>query len=868
MRQLKRRTRLMAVLAAVAAATAAVLVVGPGYHSAQVRMHSGTVWLASGQTGEVTLVDGAAAEVMAHVPVAAPDTALTVAQRGGAVVVLDRGTGRLSGVDTATERVTPAAPVLPASDGLVVLPAPDALYVVDVHSGMAAAADPATLAPKGEPRRLAEAIRPDGVAVDDRGRLWAIDDRTGDLVWLSDGQRRTRSAAAKNGRLTITGGRPALVDPGRGTAELLDPETGAVTRSARLGSPADDTMAIGGSTGQERLLIAIGSRGELVSCTFDAGCAAPVKIGAAGADLGNPIVVGDHAVVPDHSTGQATIVDLGHSRVVAQRQLFDKPVRFELIAHDDVVFFNDPNGNAAGVLDLSGDVRTITKYAEDPVEDDVRSAPDPRERADQATKIDRRKDERGLGLPSWTDRVTQPIPGPRPTASIVVSPRTYGVVGDEFELTMAVRQATAASTSWSFGDETPAGAGATVRHRWQRPGTFTVRATAALGNGGTTQSETTVTVTEPGAPPSITRISFQRSRPVIGESVHFGADTTGQPDSWSWTVTKVGTATPEATADTAGFDHRFATTGAYTVSLTITTGTTTAQSSRQVTVARGAVKFWGADHFQLGQVPLEASSGVVAIDGGNAHCLALKSDGSVIAWGDNSQNQTSVPVSASSGVSAISSGAYHNLVLKSDGSILAWGTDLGEQSMLPPQPTHDVIAISAGDGHNLALKDNGEVIAWGSNVSGQSSVPQAATSGVIGIAAGSSHSLALKADGSVISWGGDDLPYMEVPDAATSGVVAIAAGDNRSLALKADGTLLQWGFQWAEEPLVPPAAHGGVVSFVFGADHALALKANGSVIGWGIDHSGETSLPPEYDGSVLAIAAASDFSLVVVDDLG
>src|SRR5689334_19451119 len=149
MRSLTRRTRLLTALAAVTVTAAAVLVVGPGYHASQVRMRSGTVWLASGQTGEATLVDGAAAEVSAHVPVAEPGAALTVAQRGGSAVVLDRRTGRLSTVDSATERVTPAVPALPASDGLVVLPAPDALHVVDVHSGMTAAFDPATLAARG-----------------------------------------------------------------------------------------------------------------------------------------------------------------------------------------------------------------------------------------------------------------------------------------------------------------------------------------------------------------------------------------------------------------------------------------------------------------------------------------------------------------------------------------------------------------------------------------------------------------------------------------------------------------------------------------------------------------------------------------------
>ncbi|GAB2847600.1 PKD domain-containing protein [Lentzea nigeriaca] len=873
MTRLTRRTRFLTALAAVAATTAAVLVVGPGYHTSHVRMRSGTVWLASGQTGEATLVDGAAAEVTAHVPVAEAGTELTVAQLGSGAVVLDRKTGRVSGVDSATERATPPVPVLPASDGLVVLPSPDALHVVDVHSGMTAVVDPAALAPRGEPRRLAEAIRPGSAGVDEQGRVWAIDDTTGDLVWLDRGHRRTRSAATRSGHLTMSKGRPVLVDSEHGTAELLDPETGAVARSVRLDAHTDDTTVITGSADRAGVLIATGSRGELISCAFDTGCTEPVQVSSAGAELGSPVEVGRDAVVPDHSTGQATIVDLATSRMVAQRQLFDRPVRFELIARDGIVFFNDPNGSTAGVLDLAGDVKTITKYTEGPTADEATPAPDP---LAQATKIDHRMQQPGQGLPGRSSSTPQPNPPPRAqeaTASIVVRPGNRGVVGDEFELTVLLRPAGTATTHWSFGDGTEA-VGATVRHRWQQPGSFTVRATATLGNGSSVEPETVVTVVPAEAPPGITRIDVRRPRPVIGESVHLSADTTGRLDSRRWTVSKPGTTTPLITADTAEFDHRFAEPGVYTVSLTVTSGTRTAQSSRQLRVSRGAVKAWGLDNMGQTEVPPTASSGVVAIDAGTEHGLALKAAGSVIAWGDNSAGQTDVPEDALSGVTAIAAGDRHNMALKANGSVIAWGDNSFGQTDVPPQALHDVIAIAAGGVHNVALKADGSVIAWGDNFAGQLDVPQA-LSGVTAIAAGGSHSLALKEDGSVIAWGANWAGQSSVPAEALSGVTAVAAGTGHSLALKPGGKVISWGRPgWPaavstadDEYEVPPAAQAGVASFATNFTHNLALKTDGSVVGWGSNAHGEASVPPPYNHGVLAVAAGWYYSLVLLEDI-
>ncbi|GAB2847608.1 hypothetical protein GCM10027200_54920 [Lentzea nigeriaca] len=836
---------------------AAVLVAGPGYEPPQVRMLSGAVWLASGPVGEATLVDGASAEVKAHVPVAAAGTALSVTHQDGAAVVLSGKTGALSRIDSATEQVSGPASVLPESDGLVLLPSPDGLRAVDVHSGAVAAVDPATLARKGEPEHLAGAVRPGSVVADGRGRVWAIDETTGDLVWVDRGRRRSRATATRSGLLSITQGLPALVDPEHGTAELLDPETGAVLRSLRPDLRAGDAVVVSGSADRSRLLIAVRTRGELISCTFGTGtCATPVKVGSAGADLGAPVEVDDHAVVPDHSTGQATIIDLATSRVVAQRALFERPTAFELIARDGIVFFNDPNGNKAGVLDLWGAVRTITKYTENPATDQPTPTPDRSVRADEVRKTGQEKQRIGLGRPHQNSRPDLTVSSP--AASIVVEPGDSGVAGDEFELTFVVEHAADAMIRWSFGDGTDA-SGSSVRHAWLEPGVFTVRATATFGTGRRAEAETTVTVVPRGAPPRITALAVSRPKPVIGEQVHFSADTTREPDRWEWTVTRSGQPAPEVTARTAGFDHRFATPGRYTVALTVTKGSQATQSSRQFTVARGAVKALSREDWPM-NVPQAAESGVIAIDAGESHAVALKAGGRVIAWGANDDRQLDVPQEATTGVIAISAAGQHSLALKADGSVIAWGGHSGE-SAVPEEARHGVVAVAAGYWHSLALKSDGSVVAWGSGL--EATTPAEASSGVVAIAAGDGTSLVRKADGSLFVWG--EGPFQGTsPPTISGGVRALALGGSVGLALKEDGSVISWGSRKEKTSWVPEEARSGVVAMDLSRQHALAVKADGTAFGWGLVSYDTDPLPPGSSG-VLAVAAGNDFSLILVE---
>ncbi|NUT52162.1 MAG: hypothetical protein HOV94_33440, partial [Saccharothrix sp.] len=90
------------------------------------------------------------------------------------------------------------------------------------------------------------------------------------------------------------------------------------------------------------------------------------------------------------------------------------------------------------------------------------------------------------------------------------------------------------------------------------------------------------------------------------------------------------------------------------------------------------------------QVP--GLTGVVEINGSNAHRYARKADGTVVAWGSNLEGQigngsadtasvrTPTPVSGLADVVAIASGdAYNGYALTADGTLWGWGNNLNYQ---------------------------------------------------------------------------------------------------------------------------------------------------------------------------------------------
>ncbi|TLZ71770.1 MAG: RCC1 repeat-containing protein, partial [Methanobacteriota archaeon] len=154
----------------------------------------------------------------------------------------------------------------------------------------------------------------------------------------------------------------------------------------------------------------------------------------------------------------------------------------------------------------------------------------------------------------------------------------------------------------------------------------------------------------------------------------------------------------------------------------------------------------GNGSFTGSNTPVQTSgiNGVTAIAGGQLHSLALKSDGTVWAWGFNLDGQlgngtntttypygldTPVQVLGLTGVIAIAGGGAHSLALKSDGTVWAWGQNnkgqlgngsfTGSNTPVQTSGISGVTAIAGGVSHSLALKSDGTVWAWGYNGGGE-----------------------------------------------------------------------------------------------------------------------------------------------------
>ncbi len=175
----------------------------------------------------------------------------------------------------------------------------------------------------------------------------------------------------------------------------------------------------------------------------------------------------------------------------------------------------------------------------------------------------------------------------------------------------------------------------------------------------------------------------------------------------------------------------------------------------------GDVYAWGANGLgQLGDgsdipasLPMKVSSlsGIVAIGAGEYHSMALTSDGRVYTWGSNWYGQlglgtddtelhsTPAQVPGLTGIIQVDGGYWHTIALQNDGDVFTWGLNddgqLGNGIYNVDPLNTDIIsstpvqvfgiggsgylssidAVAAGAYHSVALRNSGVTVTWGYN---------------------------------------------------------------------------------------------------------------------------------------------------------
>ncbi len=309
---------------------------------------------------------------------------------------------------------------------------------------------------------------------------------------------------------------------------------------------------------------------------------------------------------------------------------------------------------------------------------------------------------------------------------------------------------------------------------------------------------------------------------------------------------------------------------------------------------RGEVWAWGSNEDgRLGQsssdsahstVPLKVPmlQGVVAVQAGKAHSLALTQDGRVFSWGTNYSGQLGVSGGNRSApvpvefllpdirITAIGAVSDHSFALDSDGRLWSWGENefyqLGHRSYArSSEPRYlstleaqgKVSSFAIGPVGGAAVLTDGSLWVWG--FYGRYDEPTR-VSGLPGpvkqVRLGESHLVVTLVDGRVLASGDnrfgqlgngsvsptDDLVFVPTT-ALTPPLATLATGYFHTLALDATGQLMAWGDNTrgqlgigvAVNRSVPGAVEGlsAVTHIASGHRHALALQADGTVKAWG-----------------------------------
>lgn len=269
----------------------------------------------------------------------------------------------------------------------------------------------------------------------------------------------------------------------------------------------------------------------------------------------------------------------------------------------------------------------------------------------------------------------------------------------------------------------------------------------------------------------------------------------------------------------------------------------------------GEIVAWGTTSTGVPVLPSPSlPSGVffTSVEAGDAHLIALRSDGTVVAWGNNTYGQCNIQQPAGVGAVQVAATLGMSYALLSNGHVITAGLPQAGENLVPPLPAGlSYLSVASGGLHAMAVRSDGQLIAWGDNQLGQCNVPPLPFGMTYILAAGGlSHSIALRSDGSLVTWGAPDFGLSQPPPLLPGEyVLSLRCGNNHTVALLSSGRVMAWGnnsFEQAYVPTRPPQQRH--VLAAAGYNNTGALLSDGSIQLWGEDLYGQSTLPSSLVG--------------------
>ena len=356
-------------IGAVGALIGTSAVVGVGAAGALPDLADIGAWLGSSEQGSAAHANGLTGDVDGKVDLPTGKNPISISQDGKTVLVLDKKTGKVIRIDPS--QLTAEQATQYSSSDLQLVAGGSYAYVVNPVKGTVQRIDPMTTGPIGSPVNLG--VRPLGEAVvDPKGTLWVPQPTNGKVVPFPGGKKGKPLTVTKgknhNLVMTLANGEPIVTDTTDAITTMLGVEaTGLkIKLPSFIQDASPEDVLIPSSTDGSVVPILAAESGKMALLDTRTANLTNAAIGGGGkSEYGPPQVLGSRVYIPDYSNGTLKVYNTAESALEPPLKVTDEPGELEVFVRNGLLWVNDQDNEAAGVINADGKLSRIGKYKTD-----------------------------------------------------------------------------------------------------------------------------------------------------------------------------------------------------------------------------------------------------------------------------------------------------------------------------------------------------------------------------------------------------------------------------------------------------------------------------------------------------------------------